>query len=451
MKKISARQVALVLLGPWMILPQAFLVAGLVGGVLYEPPELHRQFGKHIFLQGSTDMGGGCLFAGTVALFVAFGLTAAWYLSLKLQEAPTPTSFRRALGRSLSILKYHILAFIVGGTGDISYDARVTPNDFRNIFLWACLIYGMSVLLIAALNSTRLRLSTRLLLAPLFTFLWLSLGSDGNTLRAGQLVQSGQDPQPIVRGLRHGIMVGWHQICDGLLGDVGERGCGASDVARWLSGAATLAFFLILLAAGGRYLVKKTRVPLCAYWSGVFICITAVMGVTIASRYMTFRADRNVVVPVMNQVRADISLQTIDRIKADAALDVKEVNLIEAGRLGASVVAEIDRVFRPEYFRHGLSIVLLVPTEDDSFLFIWQNPLFRYADVRRLAGLYSRIADYDEIRLMLDRRRDFTTPFLPWEEPEIQGALSGGRGVLAGGVVLDSSGRVACVVVVSRQ
>lgn len=214
MKRLKTRQIATFLLGPWMLVPQAFVLAGLVGGLLYEPPEIHRHLERHIFLQGNTDWGGGCLFAGTVALYVAFGFTAAWYLTLKLQESATPASFGRKLLKAIWILKFHILAFAIGGTAHIGYDARVTPNDFRNMFLLATMIYVCSVLMIVVLHSIHLPLVPRLLLAPLFTVLWLIVGSDGNTARAGQLVQSGQDPQSITRGTRHAVMLSWHRLCD---------------------------------------------------------------------------------------------------------------------------------------------------------------------------------------------------------------------------------------------
>jgi len=155
-----------------MIVPQAFVVAGLVGGILYEPPEIHRHLERHIFLQGNTDLGGGCLFAGTLALYVAFGFTTAWYLTLKMQESATPASFGGRLLQAIWFLKFRIVAFAVGGTAHFGYDARVTPNDFRNMFLLTAVIYACSVLVIAALHSTSLSPVPRLLLAPLFTILW---------------------------------------------------------------------------------------------------------------------------------------------------------------------------------------------------------------------------------------------------------------------------------------
>lgn len=210
------------LTGPLMIIPQGLVVAIAVGLFIYEPPEIHRHLERHIFLQGNTDWGGGCLFAGTVALYVVFGFTSAWYLMFSLNGTDIH-GFWRTVIRSLGLLKFHILAFMIGGTANFGYDTRVLPNDFRNVFLFAGMVYLFSILFIAALHATRLGPRIKLALAPLFTVLWLIIGSDGNTARAGQLVQSGQDPQPITRGSRHAIMLSWHNLCDSVLGDIGEE------------------------------------------------------------------------------------------------------------------------------------------------------------------------------------------------------------------------------------
>jgi hypothetical protein len=143
------------LTGPLMIVPQGLVVAIAVGMFIYEPPEIHGHLERHIFLQGNTDWGGGCLFAGTVALYVVFGFTSAWYLMLSLNGADIH-GFWRTVIRSLWFLKFHVLAFMIGGTANFGYDARVSPNDFRNIFLFAGMIYLLSVLFIAALHATRL-------------------------------------------------------------------------------------------------------------------------------------------------------------------------------------------------------------------------------------------------------------------------------------------------------
>lgn len=214
---------ARILTGPLLIIPQGLLIGIAIGTFIYAPPEMHGDLERHLFLQGNTDWGGGCLFAGIISLYVAFGFTAAWHLALALQDLPASVSFGRALRRALWILEFHVLLFIVAGTACWPYDARVAPNDFRNLFLFAALIYGLTLLWIVAIRNLRMPLSARMALAPLFTVLWLIVGSDGNTARAGQLVQSGQDPQPIVRGVRHGIMLAWQRGCDAVFGDVGPE------------------------------------------------------------------------------------------------------------------------------------------------------------------------------------------------------------------------------------
>ena len=211
----SARMIT----GPLLIIPLGLLIAGVTGGFLYVPPEITGHPEHLLFLQGSTDLGGGCLFAGLVTLYVFFGFTASWHLALTLPHLPAPLPFGKAVLRSLWILKFHLLFFLVASPCLWKYDTLITPNDFRNLFLFATLVYALSILWIVALRNLHLPLPVRLLLAPLFTVLWLILGSDGHTARAGQQVQAYQNPQPIVRGLRHGLMLNWHHLCDSALGD----------------------------------------------------------------------------------------------------------------------------------------------------------------------------------------------------------------------------------------
>jgi hypothetical protein len=123
--------------------------------------------------------------------------------------------------KALWFLKFHIIAFVTGGIAHLGYDSRVTPNDFRNMFILAGGVYILSITLIVWMNSARIPVVIRLALAPLFTMLWLFMGANGNTARAGQLVQSGQDPEWNPRGPRHRIMLGWHQACDSIFGSTG--------------------------------------------------------------------------------------------------------------------------------------------------------------------------------------------------------------------------------------
>jgi hypothetical protein len=78
MKKQTEKQIAMFLVGPWMIIPTGVVFAFLSLLIYGGPPETHGHLERALFLQGNTDMGGGYLFAATVGLYVTFGFTAAW-------------------------------------------------------------------------------------------------------------------------------------------------------------------------------------------------------------------------------------------------------------------------------------------------------------------------------------------------------------------------------------
>ncbi len=219
---MSLKRISAFCLGPVTILPLAIIGTVLSLAIYGDPPEMHGDLERALFFQGSTDLGGGCMFAATVGLYVLFGITSSLYLVLKLSDRPPQSSWGRDFLNSLWILKYHITAFLIGGLANISMDGEVLENDFRNMFLLAVFIYTLSITLIVALHRAQLALRIQLMAAPLFTIVWIVLASDGNTPRAGQLVQSGQDPQPHVRGVRHGTMLAWHKFCDSIFGDITE-------------------------------------------------------------------------------------------------------------------------------------------------------------------------------------------------------------------------------------
>ena len=217
-----AKRILLAIIGPAGILPVGVSVAILVGFYVYTPPEASLKPEAMLFLQGSTDLAGGCLFAGTMALYVLFGVLAAVYLTLGLEQHQAG-GFSADFVRALRLLKWHILACVLGGTADLEYDGLVLENDFRNMFLLAAVVYTLSVVWVVWLRQTRCAFSMRLTLAPLWVFAWLIVGADGTTPRAGQLVNSGEDPVIAARGVRHGMMLRWHAACDALFGDIGPR------------------------------------------------------------------------------------------------------------------------------------------------------------------------------------------------------------------------------------
>ncbi|MCX6996857.1 MAG: hypothetical protein NTV49_07180 [Kiritimatiellaeota bacterium] len=296
------------MLGPGMLLPMSFVVAGLMGGVFYTPPEVTGRLEHLLFFQGSTDLGGGCLFAGTMALYVYFGFTAALYLALRLSDTPPAPTFGADVRRALWFLKFHIAAFLIGGLGNIGYDSRVTPNDFRNMFLFVGVLYTGSIFLIVALNRTLQSMTSRVLLAPALVVLWMVIGADGNASRAGQLVQSGQDPQPVVRGLRHGFMFAWHHGCDALLGDVSDATHAYYAAATgYLSDLVLLGLALFGLHALGKFVVRKGVANQKQFWTMLGILTLAVFLITGTVHYLRYIGERRLILPILAEVSANLT------------------------------------------------------------------------------------------------------------------------------------------------
>lgn len=208
--------------GPLSLIPVSALLYLLFGR--YGGAEIGHLQSIPYFLQGSTDWGGSNLFAVSTAAYLVFGVLASIHLTLRLAErVPAPT-FWGDLKGSLWILKLHILPFLVAGPVlSYAYDGRVIPNDFRNLYLLMGLLYGLTVVGIVVLYRRGVALPVRLSLAPALLVAWLIVGIDGNTAKAGQVLNAGVDPDWTPRSPLHAVMLGWHRLCDGVLGDVGPR------------------------------------------------------------------------------------------------------------------------------------------------------------------------------------------------------------------------------------
>lgn len=202
---------------PWAILPISTVVGAYFGR--YSPEQITGLQEVPLFLQGSTDMGGSDTFAATVALYVTFGPLGAVYATLRMYTQASRPSYLADVRRALRDLRFHVFFFVVGGTACWGYDARIGPNDFRNMFFFALLVYSASVAIVTALARSRLPLAVRLVAAPMVVYGWLWLGWDGNTAKAGQILSSDQDPAFHPRSAKHKVMLAWHQVCDRLLGD----------------------------------------------------------------------------------------------------------------------------------------------------------------------------------------------------------------------------------------
>lgn len=202
---------------PLAILPVAIVVAAYFGR--YSPEQITGLQEVPLFLQGNTDMGGSDIFSATIAMYVAFGLLGAIYVTLQMHIRPRAESYLVALRSNLWELRFHVVFFVIGGTACFEYDSLLRPNDFRNMFLFALLIYSLSVVVVTAIGRMTMTLWRRVLVAPLVVYFWLWLGWDGNTSKAGQILSSGQDPAFEPRSTKHRVMLAWHPACDRVLGD----------------------------------------------------------------------------------------------------------------------------------------------------------------------------------------------------------------------------------------
>lgn len=215
----KTRTWALRLTGPAFLLPLGILTFLFFG--TYDSGDIGHLQSIPLFLQGSTDLFGSCLFSATMASYIVLGLTASTYLTLRFDKVKPADWLAKDIARGIWSLKYHIALFIFFGLYPIeTFDSRIRPNDFRNMFALACLVYTGTFLLILGLFRMQTSVWKRLVFGPTLLVLWLVAGSDGTTAKAGQVLYAGEEPQTTPRGLRHGLMLEWHRICDDLLGDI---------------------------------------------------------------------------------------------------------------------------------------------------------------------------------------------------------------------------------------
>lgn len=233
-------RVVLFFTGPWMILPLGWALVRLGDNLFYWrellPAERTRRPEVLPFFQGSNDLGGVGYGIAALALAV-FAVTAAWHLSLRLRAFHERVGFGRRVGRAFAVLSPFFAVFLaatafvvaetvldrlegrdgLGRTG-LFVAGPSTDADIAVVFLTAAAVYALSVLFVAWLDGTRLRGPVKTLLAPAVAVLWFVLGADGQTPRAGQMLEASWEPLPAVRGARHGAMVAWNDLCLALMG-----------------------------------------------------------------------------------------------------------------------------------------------------------------------------------------------------------------------------------------
>lgn len=205
---------------PGMLLPSALIAIWLFGN--YSPPEI-TQARVPLFLQGSTDWGGSNIFAVTVVLYVWFGILGAAWLTIVSHGRTVDSSFAKAFFSNVRHMRFHIGLFLFFGIATWnpwSPLANRDPDpDYRNVFVLVLFLYAASFVVVTWLSRRRLGLAAKVLVSPVMLYLWLVIGSDGNTPKAGQMLFAGEKPNRTARGIRHGAMLKWYQACDVVLRD----------------------------------------------------------------------------------------------------------------------------------------------------------------------------------------------------------------------------------------
>ncbi len=234
-------RVALVLTAPWTLIPWAFAsfllvnwIDGRLCGTVLPPAEVTHRPESFLFLQGGCDWGGAIEFVLLAIFLVFFGLLAACHLSLRLRALREPLPFWPRLRLAFRILRPFFVLFLVvlllfftehmphillvrEGCAPVRVALfkfhGITELDVPVLLMTAVAVYLASFFFIAWMDGTRLPGWAKTLLAPLFLALWLALGSDGQTPRAGQMLQDWEAPFPATRGFRHGTMLAWRRLC----------------------------------------------------------------------------------------------------------------------------------------------------------------------------------------------------------------------------------------------
>ena len=227
----------------WPVTVLAVLASGALG--LWIPAELHENAETALFFQGGADLGGGMAY-GCLAVVSAFwGVWLAWNLSLRMHAVE-----RRGVGFGwrvwralllllptlgvvvgvvavLCVLSKDWLMGVLAGSGPVS-----TCRDIPVLAATGAAVAVASILWVAWLDGRKWPAWLKCFLAPAATALWLALGWDGQTPRAGQRLECDWEPRPAVRGPCHRAMLAWYQ----LFADIPQAGDGDSPLWFWTDG-----------------------------------------------------------------------------------------------------------------------------------------------------------------------------------------------------------------------
>ncbi|EMS86633.1 hypothetical protein MAL08_16100 [Leptospira noguchii] len=204
-----------IVLHPIFIFPWGIVIAFSTGG-RYEPWQIATA-SIPIILQGGTDWGGSCLFAGWMANYLFFSFAAPIYAIISIPEI-SKVSFIKTLQSVVKKMKGYIFFFLLLGPIWIFDDTRITPNDHRNLFLFFFVYYSFLIFYVSTLVYLKVRF--RIIICVIPSLILFLMMSDGVTTKAGQWNASNVDPEIHVRGIRHQLFLDWHKLCDFIFGNV---------------------------------------------------------------------------------------------------------------------------------------------------------------------------------------------------------------------------------------
>ena len=218
--RLSSRSVATLLTGPLCIIPIAFIVAFGTDALIESNFNMILPPGHVSFLRGSDDYGCSNLFAGATALYVVFGFLASWHLTLRLSESAISASVLRDLLRALWILKFHLVAFLVGGWmfSESGGCDQLYGSDFRNTFLLVVVVYVFTIGTTVSLYRWRRSEAIRLLFGPAAVLVWVLVGADGMTPKTWEH-SSGDQVTVKTTSRRRALMRKWYELCERRLGE----------------------------------------------------------------------------------------------------------------------------------------------------------------------------------------------------------------------------------------
>ena len=432
-----------IILGPLSIIPIMIILVPVFGS--YSGYEIGHLQKIPLILQGSSDWGGSNMFAVSVAAYFIFGFLACIYLNLKLWMLE---SGKISFLKSLSILKIHFYFFILHGLPTLK--TSYPPNDERNIFLFCMMVYLITIFFITILNKKQIFSAfVRLIISPLFIYIWLLLGWTGITSKAGQVLNAGVIPEYRPLNCCHALMLKWHYFCDTYLIFPDSNFFPLISIYLGLFGVLILIYYLLKLIR--QFIKNKLHDSIYKYyWNVLIMLLISVFFIVSSVKYYQFENIKISAVKIADCLKGKVSTEDIKLLRTESLRQSKSENFYETpNTLTPSFYAVIDTLLKSIAPINGFDIVLLIPLDNEFFLFVHENSVFRYADVRSIKEKNTQIINYDIIKNMIDSKKEYIPEFLSIQISKPLQIFS--QHVFCGKMILDNNSSLSVLILVSHD